>query len=205
LFHVMGLPSKQAMLPMLGLPHTVLTCHWRLSGTMVGVGCIVCMLGGASLGGQTWPTSGGTWIVSCHGPPKQASHAPHALSSSDSFNVSLEGPVVQWRGLDALFAWLGGPLWEGKHGPEVGGLGLFHVMGLPSKLPMLPMLGLRHIVLTCHLRPSGAMEGDRCIVCMLGGASLGGQAWPTSGGTWFVSCHGPPKQAPHAPHERSFS
>jgi hypothetical protein len=167
---------------------------------MEGVGCIVCMLGGASLRGQAWPTIGGTWFVSCHGPPKQASHSPHALSSSHSFKVSLGGPVVQWRGLDALFACLGGPLWEGKHGPIVGGLHLFHVMGLPSKHPMLPMLGLPHRVLICQWRPSGTMEGVGCIVCMLGGASLGGQAWPNSGGTSFVSCHGPPKQAPHAPH-----
>ena len=89
---------------------------------------------------------------------------------------------MQWRGLDALFACLGGPLWEGKHGPLVGGLGLFHVMGFPSKHPMLPMLGLPHTVLTCHWSPSGAMEGDRCIVCMLGGALWEGRHGPLVGG-----------------------
>ncbi len=104
-----------------------------------------------------------------------------------------------------MFACLGGPLWEGRHGPLVGGLGVFHVMGLPSKQAMLPMLGTPHTASICHWRPSGAMEEDRCIVCMLGGASLGGQTWPTSGGTWYLSCHGPPKQAPHAPHAWSSS
>ena len=143
MFHVMGLPSKQAMLPMLGLPHTVLTCHWSPSGAMEGDRCIVCMLGGASLRGQAWPTSGGTWIVSCH--------------------------------------------------------------GLPSMQAMLPMLGLPQTISTYHWKPSGAMVGVGCIVCMLGGASLGGQAWPTSGGTWFVSCHGPPKQARHSPYAWSSS
>ena len=143
LFHVMGLPIKQSILPMLGLPHTVLTCQWSPSGATKGVGCIFGMLGGASLGGQAWPNSGGTSFVSCHGSPKQAPHAPHAWSSSQSLNM-------QWR-------------------------------------------------------PYGAMEGGRCIVCMLGGASLRGQAWPTSGGTWIVSCHGPPKQASHSPHAWSSS
>jgi hypothetical protein len=124
LFHVMCLPSKHPMLPMLGTPHTAFKCHWRPSGAIEGDRCIVCMLGGH--------------------------------------------------------------LWDGKHGPLVEGLGLFHVMCLPSKQPMLPMLGLPHTVLTCHWRPSGAMVGVGSIVCMLGGGSLGGQAWPTSGGTWFV-------------------
>ena len=75
--------------------------------------------------------------------------------------------------MHCLHAW-GGPLWEGRHGPLVVGHVLFHVMELPSKQAIFPMLGLPHTVSKCHWSPSGAMEGDRCIVCMLGGASLGG-------------------------------
>ncbi len=113
--------------------------------------------------------------------------------------------MVHCRGLDALFACFGGPFGVGKYGPLVEGLDLFNVMGLPSKYPMLPMTGLPHTVLTCHWSPCSTMEGVGCIVCMLGGASLGGQAWPTSRGTWFASCNGPPMQASHAPHVWSSS
>ena len=106
---------------------------------------------------------------------------------------------MQWMGMDALFACLGGPLWEGKHGPPVEGLGLFHVMGLQRRHPVLPMLGLRHTVLTFDWMPSGAMEGDGCIVCMLGGASLEGKHGPLVGGLGLFHVMGLPSKHPMLP------
>jgi hypothetical protein len=174
LFHVMGLPSKHPMLPLLGLPHTVLKCHWSPSGAMEGDRCIVCMLGGGLFGrvgmAHQW------WDMYCFMSwNSQASKpfSPCLVFLTQSQNV-IGVPLVQWRGIDALFACLGGPLWEGRHGPLVVGHGLFHVMGLPSKQAILPMLGLPHTVLTSHWRPAGVILGVGCIVFMLGGGSLGG-------------------------------